>query len=383
VVAEGRIVRTLAAAGLAVPDVVGVRDDGAVLYGWMPGGADLLREPAELHQLQLDAYMRQLAALHTLDPDALDLDWLPRPADPRDCALAHAEAVWDQMGAMALEPLSTFGINWLRWHAPEHVERLSVLHGDAGVGNFLVTGEEFHGVIDWEWAHIGDPMEDLGSVAMHAGFFPVGDLDTALQTYERTSGIHVDRAKVRYYAAHLYVRSVIALSAHVAHLDPHNPVALNLAYKLVNDRLTCAAIADALDVELDEPELPDDGDASFGIYDVVVANLRDDVASATTSAFAQDRAEMAARLVAMLARQHRWGAEIASTECAEMSKLLDEPVADLDDGLRRLDARIPEWGAAREADVLRYLNRRAVRSSWLASPVADLFAGRRIAPFSR
>jgi hypothetical protein len=343
-----------------------------VLYGWVAGTADIDSQPVDLHQRQLEAYIDQLAALHTLDLDALDLDWMPRPTDARDCALAHAEAVWDQMGAMALEPLSTFGINWLRWHAPESVERLSVLHGDAGVGNFLVTGDELHGVIDWEWGHIGDPMEDLGSVAMHAGFHPVGDLHDAFVRYEKTGGITVDDAKVRYYAAHLYIRSVIALSAHVAHLDPHNPVALNLAYKLVNDRLTCEAIADALGATLDAPSLPDEGgdDDAVTLYDVVVANLVDAVAPATTSAFARDRAEMSARLVEMLARHARWGDEIAAIERAELSELLGEPVDELEDGLAL--ARASPSGDSHVRSTSCVTHRRAVRAEWSSSGGAAL-----------
>ena len=92
---------------------------------------------------------------------------------------------------------------------------------------------------------------------------------------------------------------------------------------------------------------------------------------------------MSARLVETLARGHRWGPEIAAIECAELSTLLAEEVDDLDGGLRRLDELIPEWGQAREVDVLRYLSRRAERTAWLAAPVADLFPDRRIAQFAR
>jgi aminoglycoside phosphotransferase (APT) family kinase protein len=380
VVAEGRIVAALRDAGLLVPDVVAIRDSGAVLYGWMPGTADIDREPPEQQQDHLNAYMTQLARLHTLDLDVLGLDWMPRPATARESALAHPEAIYAQMGAMALEPLSTFGMQWLRNHVPDRMSRLSILHGDAGVGNFLVEGVTFHGIIDWEWAHIGDPMEDLGSVVMHAGFHPVGDLAEAFAHYEDAGGPHVDIDTVKYYAAHLYIRSTIALSAHVAHLDSHNPVALNLAYKLVNDRLTCDAIADALGISLETPDVPDDRiEQPMTMFDVVVANLIDDVVPAVGSEFARDRALMAARLTEALGRRAAWAPTIAAIECDELSKLLGEGVDDLDEGLRRLDDALAAWPADREVDALRYLSRRAVRAAWLARPVEQLFPQRSIA----
>jgi aminoglycoside phosphotransferase (APT) family kinase protein len=381
VIAEGELIRELHRVGLLVPDVIDVFDGGGVLYAWVPGTADIDSEPPERQQLHLNTYLEQLARLHTLDLNWLDLKWMSVPRGPRECALAHADAVYEQMGGLALEPLSTFGIQWLRNHAPDDVERLSVLHGDAGVGNFLVTEDEFRGVIDWEWAHIGDPMEDLGSVVMHAGFHPIGDLAEAFARYEAAGGARIDISKVKYYAAHLYVRSVIALSAHVAHLDPHNPVALNLAYKLVNDRLTCLAIADAMGTTLEEPELfDDDADNELTFYGVIAVNLTDDVVPATTSAMARDRAAMAARLVLMLERRERWGATIEAVERDELSRLLGESFDDVESGLRLLDDRLlTTWATGRETEVLRYLYRRAVRAGWLARPVESLFPDRTIA----
>jgi len=40
--------------------------------------------------------------------------------------------------------------------------RLSIVHGDYRNGNFLFEGKHVTGILDWEMAHIGDPLEDLG-----------------------------------------------------------------------------------------------------------------------------------------------------------------------------------------------------------------------------
>ena len=126
-----------------------------------------------------------------------------------------------------------------------------------------------------------------------------------LKHYEAKSGIPVDIGKVKFYSAHLYARSVIALTALTAFLDPHNPVALNLCYRIVNDRLACEAFADAMDIEL-EPPAPLELDPERrrpNLYDVVVANLHDDVSPALTTDFERNRSEMAALLVESLGRE--------------------------------------------------------------------------------
>ena len=381
VASEARFVGILGAQGLPVARVVAAEPSlHAAVYSWIDGIPEVENNPEDVQQRLCEQYVEALADLHRIDHRAAGVDWMHEPQTPEECALAHADAIYDAMGGLALEPLSTFGITWLRRHVPGSVERLSLLHGDAGVGNFLFVGDRMTGVIDWEWAHLGDPMEDLGSMCMHAGFHPAGDIPSLLAHYERVSGIAVDVAKVKYYCAHLYVRSVIALAAITEHLDPHNPVALNLAYRIINDRLTCEAIADAMGVALDAPELPEVPTGPTSLYDVVAANLRTDVVPALEAEFARNRAEMAAVLTESLEHVHRIGPAVDAIERVELGALLGEPVTDLRGGLQALDDAIRAWGPEREIDVLRYLYRRAARTEALYAPVVGLFPAMRIRP---
>jgi aminoglycoside phosphotransferase (APT) family kinase protein len=378
---EARLVGILARAGLPVARVVATDDElHAAIYSWVDGVPEVEQAPLELQQSLCEQYVDALAALHRLDHREIGVDWMHEPATAEECALAHADAIYDAMGSLALEPLSTFGIMWLRRHVPSNVARLSLLHGDAGIGNFLFVDGAMSGVIDWEWAHLGDPMEDLGSMCMHAGFHPAGDVPALLAHYERASGIAVDVAKVKYYCAHLYIRSVIALAAITEHLDPHNPVALNLAYRIVNDRLTCEAIADAMGIALDRPVFPDVPVGPTTLYDVVATNLRADVVPALTADFARNRAEMAAVLAEVLEREARIGPAVAAIERAELAELLGRRVTDVRAGLRALDSLIRNGDPAQEVPVLRYLYRRAVRTEELYAPVVALFPAMRIRP---
>ena len=56
------------------------------------------------------------------------------------------------------------GIAWLAEHAPAKPDRKVIVHGDAGPGNFMFDRERFTGLIDWEMAHVGDPMEDFAAI---------------------------------------------------------------------------------------------------------------------------------------------------------------------------------------------------------------------------
>ena len=51
-------------------------------------------------------------------------------------------------------------LRWLRRHAPPCLSPV-LLHGDFRVGNLMVGPEGLVGVFDWEFAHVGDPAEDL------------------------------------------------------------------------------------------------------------------------------------------------------------------------------------------------------------------------------
>lgn len=382
VVAEARLVQLLGQEGLAVAAVHGVNEDlGAAIYDWVDGKMEVEDTDPDTQQRLLEQYVDFLGTLHKLDPDELGVDWLHRPGSARECALAPAETIWEQVHGVIREPLATFGIHWLRAHVPDTVDRVSVLHGDAGVGNFLYVGDQMTGVLDWEWAHLGDPMEDLGSMCMHAGFHPAGRLPDLLAHYEKSSGIPVDVTKVKYYCAHLYVRSVIALAAITTMIDPHNPVALNLCYRIVNDRLTCEAIADAMGVALQRPpDLATPIGAGTDLYDVVSANLRDDVGPLLTDDFARNRSEMATLLVESLGRERRLEPAVTTAELDDLTPLLGRRPDSVTQGLADLDEAVPALMVERELDLLRYLYRRACRTELVYAPVVSLFPDRAIRP---
>ena len=82
-----------------------------------------------------------------------------------------------------------------------------IVHGDFRNGNLIVGPEGVRAVLDWELAHVGDPMEDLGWLCVKAWRFGVddsrvggfGDEADLFAAYESAGGGPVDPAVVRWW----------------------------------------------------------------------------------------------------------------------------------------------------------------------------------------
>jgi len=147
----------------------------------------------------------QLARIHAIDPAPLGFLLRPPPGlTPALHALAGVRALLDDIGIAS--PALEFGLRWLEQRAPECPQQTFV-HGDFRIGNLLVGPDGLRAVIDWEFAHIGDPLEDLawpcvrdwrfGNDVLRVG--GVGELDPYIAAYEAASGRTVDRTALRYW----------------------------------------------------------------------------------------------------------------------------------------------------------------------------------------
>lgn len=112
-----------------------------------------------------------------------------------------------EMLAMTGEPHPAFelAIRWLEQHRPSSSRR-TMVHGDFRLGNVIVGPDGLRAVLDWELAHRGDPMEDLGWVCVKAWRFGsplpvagVGRYEELFEAYEAGGGGRVDPEAVRWW----------------------------------------------------------------------------------------------------------------------------------------------------------------------------------------
>jgi len=84
---------------------------------------------------------------------------------------------------------------------------LTLVHGDFRNGNLMIGSDGVRAVLDWELAHVGDPMEDMGWICVNSWRFgeidnPVGGFgarEDMFAGYEAAGGAPVDPERVKYW----------------------------------------------------------------------------------------------------------------------------------------------------------------------------------------
>lgn len=101
----------------------------------------------------------ELARIHAIRPPRPDLALLPIPiAAPARAEIARLRSALD--GASEPRPALEYVLAWLDREAPAE-RQLALVHGDFRTGNYLVADRRLAAILDWEFAHWGDPREDL------------------------------------------------------------------------------------------------------------------------------------------------------------------------------------------------------------------------------
>ncbi len=362
---EGVVYRALRDTVVRVPRLRAATDDGqALLIERAPGTADLWRLTDDERRAALFDFVDALAELHAVDVDRLALDGFPRPAGAADHALLDL-ALWtallDEVRAPA-DPEVVYALAWLRRHPPAAVARTVLVQGDTGPGNFVADGGRVTALVDWEFAHLGDPMDDLAWVEYRLGRTPGAPAFDALAArYESRTGVSVDRAAVAYYAVFVQVRCAITTARTIA----RGGGAVGLAGYLVAHRRflqgIVVALAGATGAALPpEPRFDAPPSPERPLYDRALEDLETGVVPALGDPAVKLRARSAATLLRHFRAVDGIGPAVADAERDDLEGVLGPGEHDPDgEHLRRLaDAA----GARGDHDVLAYLARRAGRS---------------------
>lgn len=174
-------------------------------------GRRIVADPRFEHarRVLVEQLARELARIHAIDAEAAGLTGRvlapPPGVAPGTAELDRLTAELDATGEP--HPAIELGLRWLRAREPAPPDALVLVHGDYRVGNFLVTERGLESVLDWEFAHLGDPAEDAGWMCVRAWRFGVdakrlggiGDRAPFLDAYERASGRALDPARVGWW----------------------------------------------------------------------------------------------------------------------------------------------------------------------------------------
>jgi aminoglycoside phosphotransferase (APT) family kinase protein len=202
---EAGVLRAAGGAGVPVPELVDARrrDDGtAFMVLEAVEGETIARkilrddEYATARTRLVGDLAGALARLHRVALDAL-------PELPHTDQVEYYTGVLDQLGRP--HPVLELVRNWLVDRRPGS-RRAGLVHGDFRLGNMIVGTDGLRAVIDWELAHLGDPMEDLGWLCVKAwrfgGTAPVaglGSYEELFTAYEAAGGEAVDPDVVHWW----------------------------------------------------------------------------------------------------------------------------------------------------------------------------------------
>lgn len=378
---EARICEALMTQDIPAPALLGWNEQHhAALFSRDPGRADIHKlDNRQQQRTVMEDFIDVVARLHQLDNEQLGLvDILgPLPESAAACALGDLDLQLEQFQAFLgnyTEPLITYGVEWLRRFVPKTVARVSLVQGDTGPVNFMFQDDKVSAVVDWEWGHWGDPMEDLGNICVREFWNPSGGLQGLFKRYEQQSGIPYTRFAAQYYRIQQNVRGMIPIHAVCQQGALGESLAWYLCYRYIGDRSTCEALADAMGVELTRPDLPLETPGSV-LARAAVANLKKDILPRLEQGFVKSRAGDVSILVQCLDRQQQYGPDLQAIECEEISALLGTAVSHYPQALEQLDLAI-KMGGLDDAPLIQYLARRAYRDEWLFAPAAALYPNR-------
>ncbi|MBW2422880.1 MAG: phosphotransferase [Deltaproteobacteria bacterium] len=352
-----------------------------------PGRADLCHTSREEQHAVMSEFMDIMAKMHMVDIDAIDVAGFDVPPTAEAHSLQELESV-EGLIDPRLSPdsstiLGTFGRRWLRNHVPTSVERTVLVQGDTGAGNFLFEDGRVTAVVDWEWAHLGDPMEDLGNVWMRDIMNPScsGDLTPYFQEYARTTGFTLNRSTLIYYLVHQLVRSVIAIPSLVRGPSWRSPVAMNVGYQGICDLLCCQAIGlqyDLDDVESEPLGIAENQEAGE-LYRVVANQLEQGLEPRLDDDFDRSTATGAAELTRYLERRHTDGPRADAMELAGINALLGESHRGLAAARAALNEEMRGLSRDSEPEALKHCWSVAKRNMELMEPLVDRWSFCRIA----
>ena len=319
---EAALMRSASNAGLRVAEVV-VDDDGSTLgtAGLVMDHVDgealarrILKDDrfTETRGVLVGQIGTFLAGLHAIDPAEV-------PGLPAGDVLTDTWAVYDLVHGSS--PVFEKAEAWLEANRPPTTRKV-IVHGDLRLGNLIVDEHGLTAAIDWELAHLGDPLEDLAWVCVKAWRFGnaeevagLGTIEELIVAYEQAGGDEVDRDALHWWLVQQTLRwGLICMGQAAAHLSgmvrSHELAAVGRRVaeqewdlvELLAPEAWAATLADPPDLAI-----PDDRDA-YGrptareLLHAVRDFLTEDVMPATTGSLSY-QSRVAANILAIVERE--------------------------------------------------------------------------------
>jgi aminoglycoside phosphotransferase (APT) family kinase protein len=374
---EGEVFMALQGTDVTVPRTLAVHPtQSAILAERVSGGTWFYRiqDPGEAVSTAQD-FIKNLAALHRLDPRKLDLPSFGAVMSAREHALDELDYIRRRLTRHdgTMDPMYRFAIGWLERNVPDWDGPTCLVQGDTGPGNFMYENGKVTAVVDWELAHFGDPMDDIAWLSLRTVQDTFTHFPDRIREYEQLSGIEVDERRVWYYRlfAEMRMASLRAQPKAAPSDEPSEKpkmardVGNGLIYGMLHRRLAIDALAAVLGLDLEPATLPDDSPAEswHHLYDdlldnlsVIVPRIEDPLASQWTKG--------AARVVKYLKELDLNGRRFIDAEIDDVAGLVGSRADSAADARAALVSAV-EGGTVSEEDYVRFMWRQVQRDDHL------------------
>lgn len=392
---EALLMQVARAQGVPEPEVHYVLQpqDGigaGFIMQWLEGealGARIVKAP------ELDAVRPQLAhmfgttlaRIHSIDLQATGLDQHLQHLAPED----YVRQTWERYQAFETpQPMIDFTARWLLDNLPIDYTP-SLVHNDYRNGNVMVDAKGIVAVLDWEVAHIGDPMRDLGWMLTHSWRFgrahlPVGGFGSAedfYAGYESITGTAVDRQAVKFwqvFGSFWWAVGCLGMAEHYRNGPDQSVERPGIGRRSSECQVDCVNLLIPGPVSLVEPSTNNvyvDMPRADELLRSVTDFLREQVMSETTGR-TQFLARVAGNSLDIVQREMALGTAAAHQERERLQSLLESTDADLMQlrerlvqGLRagQIDLNAPGLAAHLRASIVNQINIDQPRYAGLAT----------------
>jgi len=228
---EARIQKEVIKVGAPVPKILAVSKNeeelgDSYIMHFVEGESiarKILRDKEYKKALPILAYQcgEAIAKIHNVDIN--NFSFLPKkPAEDQLEDLYSTYQSFEQPS-----PVFEYAYLWLKEQDFGNFQE-SLVHGDFRLGNIIVNADGLQSIIDWELAHIGNPLQDLGWVCGNSWRFGkndkvvggFGELEDLLEGYNSVSKLKVNKEMVKCWQVFGTFRwGVICLIQAYAHLN--------------------------------------------------------------------------------------------------------------------------------------------------------------------
>ena len=363
----------LEAHGVPVPHAYGLCDDPpALVMDRLSGHVDLsVADDAERDRV-LHEYLGILARIYEIPVAAAASAGFAVPADSAATALGGywrpLEAQYDPlMDGLPPDPNAVFLRRWLRENVPpdRHAQARFIPYDSF---QFMFDEGRITGLLDFEHAHVGDPMMDLAALRVRDTIKNIGELYDTATRYEEITGIVIDHDVVEYHTVLYNAISVLSTGPPLAAPLPGTDWLSYLAWYVNGARWAFECIAEIRGYELEAVAIPEPRPSRHApALRHLVAGMRD----ASSSLIDDDYQRVAlGRVANHLKRVDEIGTTLDAADLDDLGRVLGHRPDPADADAELLDL-VAHAGREREEEIVRLLDARAQRLHLtMASPAS-------------